>query len=106
MMPASSSRFRRIQHGVGDRPTRSASASLVMRPSFWISARMRRSTASSFRDDMGNRPGWKVKLEHDPGKWKPLSGRDHAQAGMHDPKKWLPLFGKDHAQTAMHDPKK
>ncbi|TJX06392.1 MAG: hypothetical protein E5X43_02915, partial [Mesorhizobium sp.] len=36
--------------------------------------------------------------EHDPGKWKPVSGRDHAQGDEHDPGKWKPVSGKDHAQ--------
>jgi hypothetical protein len=24
----------------------------------------------------------------------------------HDPEKWVPVFGKDHAQTIEHDPEK
>jgi hypothetical protein len=35
-------------------------------------------------------------IEHDPEKWKPVFGKDHA-AREHDPEKWKPVFGKDHA---------
>jgi hypothetical protein len=38
-------------------------------------------------------------LEHDPEKWIPVFGKDHAQMLKHDPEKWIPFFGKDHAQT-------
>src|SRR5690606_17121600 len=47
MIPALSSRASRIQHGVGERPTFSASASFVMRPSRWMASRIVRSMASS-----------------------------------------------------------
>src|SRR3954468_22198154 len=43
-------------------------------------------------------------FEHDPEKWEPVFGRDHAQ-GKHDPEKWEPVFGRDHAQ-GKHDPEK
>jgi hypothetical protein len=59
-----------------------------------------------------------LKLEHDPEKWPPVFGKDHAQirgwsmipkSGRrfsatimlkleHDPEKWTPVFGKDHAR--------
>jgi hypothetical protein len=40
-------------------------------------------------------------LEHDPEKWKPVFGQDHAQTKKleHDPEKWKPVFGQDHAQN-------
>jgi len=37
-------------------------------------------------------------LEHDPEKWVPVFGQDHAQ-NKHDPEKWVPAFGQDHAQN-------
>jgi len=40
----------------------------------------------------------KCSREHDPGKWVPVFGKDHAQMQKHDPGKWTPVFGKDHAQ--------
>src|ERR1700751_5443417 len=49
-------------------------------------------------------------LEHDPEKWIPVFGRDHAQNEdpTRDPEKWIPVFGRDHAQNedATHDPEK
>src|SRR5215472_12030949 len=36
-------------------------------------------------------------LGHDPEKWSPVFGKDHAEKG-HDPEKWAPVFGKDHAE--------
>jgi hypothetical protein len=36
-------------------------------------------------------------IEHDPEKWEPVFGKDHAPAKEHDPEKWEPVFGKDHA---------
>jgi hypothetical protein len=38
---------------------------------------------------------------HDPEKWEPVFGQDHAQAKAHDPEKWAPVFGKDHAQEKL-----
>jgi hypothetical protein len=35
-------------------------------------------------------------LAHDPEKWTPVFGQDHAQT-KHDPEKWEPVFGKNHA---------
>jgi hypothetical protein len=35
--------------------------------------------------------------EHDPEKWTPVFGKDHAPPIEHDPEKWTPVFGKDHA---------
>jgi cobyrinic acid a,c-diamide synthase len=32
--------------------------------------------------------------EHDPEKWEPVFGKDHAQTKEHDPEKWEPVFGK------------
>src|SRR5690606_39423267 len=40
--------------------------------------------------------------EHDPEKWKPLFGKDHAPTKEHDPEKWIPVFGQDHARTKSH----
>jgi hypothetical protein len=39
--------------------------------------------------------------EHDPEKWKPVFGKDHAltKDPEHDPEKWTPVFGKDHAPS-------
>jgi hypothetical protein len=36
-------------------------------------------------------------LEHDPEKWVPVFGKDHAPQLEHDPEKWVPVFGQDHA---------
>src|SRR5215472_15799855 len=36
-------------------------------------------------------------LGHDPEKWSPVFGKDHAEKG-HDPEKWARVFGKDHAE--------
>src|SRR5580704_12643142 len=37
-------------------------------------------------------------LAHDPEKWIPIFGRDHAPPLLaHDPEKWIPVFGRDHA---------
>jgi hypothetical protein len=35
-------------------------------------------------------------LEHDPEKWEPVFGKDHAQTKKleHDPEKWEPVFEK------------
>src|SRR5208282_4584037 len=35
--------------------------------------------------------------EHDPEKWAPVFGQDHARTKQHDPEKWAPVFGQDHA---------
>ncbi len=46
------------------------------------------------------------RLEHDPEKWTPIFGQDHASDKRHDPEKWLPVFGQDHASDKQHDPEK
>ena len=51
----------------------------------------------------GNRPdedaaGQALAVEHDPEKWEPVFGQDHAQTNEHDPEKWAPVFGQDRAQ--------
>jgi hypothetical protein len=43
---------------------------------------------------------------HDPEKWDPVFGKDHAPMNRHDPEKWDPVFGKDHAPMNRRDPEK
>jgi hypothetical protein len=44
--------------------------------------------------------GRREAIEHDPEKWEPIFGKDHAPTkSCVIPKKWKPVFGKDHAQT-------
>jgi hypothetical protein len=45
------------------------------------------------------RPSALAISEHDPEKWVPVFGKDHAPTIEHDPEKWVPVFGKDHAPT-------
>jgi hypothetical protein len=64
--------------------------------------------------------GGRRAIEHNPEKWIPVFGKDHAPTIEHDPEKWIPVaptiehdpekwipvFGKDHAPTIEHDPEK
>src|SRR5471032_1837588 len=47
MNPAFSSRLTRVRHGLAESPTASASSTLLMRPRFCNSVRMRKSSRSS-----------------------------------------------------------
>jgi hypothetical protein len=49
--------------------------------------RLRRQQAGKMRRKHGCAP------KHDPEKWEPVFGKDHARK-KHDPEKWEPVFGK------------
>src|SRR5712691_6034911 len=59
----------------------------------------------------GPAPRRAIFLEHDPEKWAPVFGTDHAPAKEHDPEKacselglgWAPVFGKDRAAENVRD---